>query len=91
MPEVRVSDRYIRIGLRSPEEFVPSSFRTHDIGRPGHSKRIAGILKSTGEWATQAWLINKEDFLRGDPKTLKLLWDIEKRYPWIKAQLSKIM
>jgi hypothetical protein len=52
--------KYIRIRVRNPKSFKKDSFRTHDIGRKGHSKRIAGKLKS-GKWATQAFLVSKSD------------------------------
>jgi hypothetical protein len=51
--------KYIRIRVRNPKSFVKGSFRTHDIGRKGHSKRIAGILKRGRKWATQAFLVPK--------------------------------
>jgi hypothetical protein len=52
--------KYIRIRVRNPKKFQRGTFRTHDIGRRGHSKRIAGKLK-TGPWATQAFLVLKSD------------------------------
>jgi hypothetical protein len=63
--KIHKTKRYVRYRIRDPKEFIKSSFRVHDIGRPGHSKRIAGRLKSTGEWATQAILISKEDYEKG--------------------------
>ena len=49
--------KYWRIQILPPELFKRGSFRTHDIGRKGGHKRIAGILKSTGRWATQSFLL----------------------------------
>jgi len=63
--KIHKTKKYVRYRIRSPKLFVKSSFRTDDIGRPGHSKRIAGILKKTGKWATQAILISKEDYKKG--------------------------
>ena len=37
-----------------------SSFRYHDVGRPGHILRLAGHRPS-GTWADAAWLIAKRD------------------------------
>lgn len=54
--------KYVRIRIKNPKRFVKSSFRTQDIGRKGHSKRIAGLLKSRKKWATQSILITKKDF-----------------------------
>lgn len=31
------------------------------MGRSGHTLRIAGRLKKSGAWATQAWRISEED------------------------------
>jgi hypothetical protein len=62
MPKVHAArkGKYVRIRVRNPRKFQRGSFRTHDIGRKGHSKRIAGKLK-TGPWATQAFLVLKSD------------------------------
>jgi len=47
---------YYRIVVRPRSEFI--SFRIHDVGRPGGLLRIAG-RRSSGSWATQAWLVDK--------------------------------
>jgi len=49
---------FYRIVVRPKEQFV--TFRTQDVGGPGHIERVAGKRQS-GSWATQAWLISKED------------------------------
>lgn len=49
---------YYHVVVRPKEQF--SSFRTQDVGRSGHTQRVAGHRKS-GSWATQKWLISKED------------------------------
>ena len=49
---------YFRIVVRPKSEFV--TFRYHDIGQKGHLQRLAG-KRSSGSWATQAWLIGKSD------------------------------
>ena len=48
---------YYRIVVRPKEQFT--SFRTQDVGDPGGLQRITG-RRSSGSWATQAWLISKE-------------------------------
>jgi len=63
--KVHLTKRYARYRMRNPGEFIHGSFRTQDIGRLGHTKRIAGRLKSTGRWATQAILVNIKDWKRG--------------------------
>lgn len=50
--------KYYRIVIRPKSEFT--TFRAQDIGRKGHSIRLAGKRKS-GTWSTQAWLISKKD------------------------------
>ncbi len=49
---------YFRIVVRPKEEFT--TFRYHDVGEKGHIQRLAG-KRSSGSWATQTWLISKED------------------------------
>lgn len=49
---------YYHIAVRPKGEFV--TFRTHDVGEPGHIERVAGKRRS-GSWDTLKWLISKED------------------------------
>src|SRR5262249_7992716 len=49
---------FFRIQVRPKTEFV--TFRTHDVGDPGHIERLAG-KRASGSWDTQAWLISKQD------------------------------
>lgn len=48
---------YYRIVVRPKESFV--SFRVQDVGEPGGLERVAGH-RSSGSWATQAWLVAKD-------------------------------
>ena len=72
--------KYARYRIKSPAKFKKSSFRAHDIGRPGHSKRIAGRLKKTNRWRTQSVLVTRKDYragkrvkkIRGRPVIFKL-------------------
>ncbi|HSB89144.1 MAG TPA: hypothetical protein VLD63_03845 [Anaerolineales bacterium] len=50
--------KYYRVAVRPKSGF--SSFRTQDVGRPGHIQRVAG-RRPSGSWATVTWLIGKED------------------------------
>lgn len=50
--------KYFRIELRPTERF--SSYRTQDVGRKGHTKRLAGH-RSSGSWTTKSWLVSKKD------------------------------
>ena len=49
---------YYHIEVRPKDEFV--TFRTQDVGAPGHIQRVAG-KRSSGSWVTVKWLIGKED------------------------------
>lgn len=49
---------YFRIQVRPKEDFV--MFRTQDVGDSGHIQRLAG-KRQGGSWATQTWLVSKED------------------------------
>jgi hypothetical protein len=49
---------YYHITVRPKGEFV--TFRTQDVGEPGHVQRVAG-KRSSGSWDTQKWLISKGD------------------------------
>jgi hypothetical protein len=49
---------YYHVGVRPKEGFV--TFRTQDVGEPGHVQRVAGKRQS-GSWDTVKWLISKED------------------------------
>lgn len=76
-PGMGSQGKYYRIVVRPKSEFT--TFRTHDIGREGHTQRLAG-KRSSGSWATHAWLIHKDDAyvedakLKSDkPKTKKVL------------------
>src|SRR5215208_1489934 len=49
---------YYHVEVRPDDDFV--TFRTQDVGDPGHIQRVAG-KRETGSWATVKWLIGKED------------------------------
>jgi hypothetical protein len=57
-PGTQGTGEYYRIEVRPKTRFA--SFRTQDVGGPGHIQRLAG-KRASGTWATQAWLISKED------------------------------
>ena len=45
---------YYHVEVRPGDDFV--TFRTQDVGDPGHVQRVAGKRES-GSWATVKWLI----------------------------------
>lgn len=73
---VDITNKYLRIRVRDPKSF--SKIRTDDIGRKGHSLRLAGLNRKTGKWQTQAWLVSKKDIKNKDIRTLLLLNNIAK-------------
>jgi hypothetical protein len=50
--------QYYHVEVRSDDDFT--TYRTQDVGEPGHVQRVAGKRES-GSWATVKWLIGKED------------------------------
>jgi hypothetical protein len=50
--------RYYRIEVRPTDRFV--SYRLHDVGRGGHTKRLAG-KRANDSWDTKSWLVLKTD------------------------------
>lgn len=49
---------YYHVEVRPGNDFT--TFRTQDVGDPGHLQRVAGKRES-GSWATVKWLIDKND------------------------------
>ncbi len=49
---------YFHVGMQPSSGF--ETFRTQDVGEPGHIQRVAG-KRSDGTWETVKWLIGKED------------------------------
>ncbi len=49
--------KFFRIQIREKSQFT--SFKIHDVGEKGGLERVAG-RRSSGSWATQAWLISKD-------------------------------
>ena len=53
--------------MRSKEGFA--TFRTQDVGEPGHVQRVAG-KRPSGSWDTVKWLIGKQDAHVADGKLI---------------------
>lgn len=49
---------YYHVEVRDGSDF--ETFRTQDVGDPGHLQRVGG-KRPSGSWATVKWLISKED------------------------------
>lgn len=84
---VELTNKYLRIRVKSPKKF--KKIRTDDIGRKGHSLRLAGVSKKTGKWETQAWLVDRKDIKSRDIRTLLLLNSISKNLSKQKKSLLK--
>lgn len=75
-PGTKGTGEYFRIIVRPKGQF--KSFRMQDVGEPGGLERLAGH-RSSGSWATHAWLISKDkahiegDKLIADDKDAKNL------------------
>lgn len=76
---VELTKKYLRIRVKHPRQFT--KIRTDDIGRKGHSMRLAGVNRKTGKWETQAWLVSKKDIKNRDIRALMLLNSIAKDLP----------
>ena len=50
--------KYYHVEVREGGDF--ETFRTQDVGDPGHLQRVSG-KRASGSWATVKWLIGKED------------------------------
>lgn len=65
---------YYHIEVREGDDF--ETFRTQDVGDPGHLQRVSG-KRASGSWTTVKWLVGKEDAhvedgkLIGDTKDAK--------------------
>ena len=66
--------KYYHVEVREGGDF--ETFRTQDVGDPGHLQRVSG-KRPSGSWATVKWLIGKGDAhvedgkLVGDAKDVK--------------------
>jgi hypothetical protein len=66
--------KYYHVEVREGDDF--ETFRTQDVGDPGHLQRVSG-KRASGSWTTVKWLIGKEDAhvedgkLVGDTKDAK--------------------
>ena len=79
---------YYHVEVREGSDF--ETFRTQDVGEPGHLQRVGG-KRASGSWTTVKWLISKEDAhvedgkLVGDTKEAK---DLIKKLGSQPVQLS---
>jgi hypothetical protein len=79
MPEPDVTENYIRLRQREPDEFVDGSFRTIDISASEGIKAVIGHLKSDPEGGTvvQSYLFDKDK------------WTVERAEAWVKQHAKR--
>jgi hypothetical protein len=65
-----LTKNYARFRILDPKRFVKESMRTQKLGTHG-TKRITGELKTNGEYATQAILIPRARYAKGDRVKMK--------------------
>lgn len=80
-PGTKGGGEFYRIVVRPKGQFT--SFRNHDVGDAKGLERVAGH-RSSGSWATQAWLVSKDmahvenGILIGDhPDAIKLIKSLQ--------------
>lgn len=86
--------KFYRIEIRPKSQFV--SFRVHDVGEAGGLERVSG-RRSSGSWATVAWLVSKDDahmtetneLVITDPKARTVLQSIQEPIVHIKGDIFK--
>ena len=74
---------FYHVEVREGNDF--ETFRTQDVGDPGHLQRVAG-KRASGSWATVKWLVSKEDAHVEDGK---LVGDTQETRDLIKKLRSK--
>ncbi len=67
--------KYFRITVREKSQFT--SFKNHDVGDKGGIQRITG-RRSSGSWATQAWLISKDIAKKSGTTLVGTVADVKK-------------
>ena len=58
---IDIAKNFVRIRVRDSGICRSGTYRVHDIGREGHSKRLACVENKTGKWTTISWFIARED------------------------------
>jgi hypothetical protein len=74
---------YYHVEVREGGEF--ETFRTQDVGDPGHLQRVAG-KRPSGGWSTVKWLVSKDD---AHVKEGKLVGDTQEAKDLIKKLRSR--
>jgi len=70
---LEIHGKHLRVRVARPLKGKGVKYRTHDVGSPGHTKRIAMYNPRTKRWKTQSWLFPIADILARRPVTMRLL------------------
>jgi len=65
--------RGTRLRYRVRRPVKGAKYRTHDVGRKGHSERIAMYLPRKRRWVTQSWTFPVKDVIKERKKTMDIL------------------
>jgi len=76
-PEPEVTEEYIRIRVRNPDDFQKDSFRTIDIDKGKGIKAVIGRLKGETTTTTQSFLFDKEK------------WTVAEAQAWVEEHKDK--
>jgi hypothetical protein len=79
---------YYHIEVRDGDEF--ETFRTQDVGDPGHLQRVSG-KRASGSWATVKWLVSKQDAHVEDGKLVGDTKDVKDLLKRLRARLVQIV
>lgn len=68
---IEVKGNHLRVRVKKPT--ASAKYRTHDVGSPGHTQRIAIYNPRTKRWSTQSWIFPIKDVKNKRPATMKML------------------
>jgi hypothetical protein len=100
MPKAYEIKNHYNIVLRDYQKVcIPNTIRTDDVGRPGHTMRLACKGKASKKWTTISWHVSKEDvsmvrhgehytLVAKDVRTKQLLSKIRQQYGAIRVVMA---
>jgi len=68
---IEIRGKHVRVQVRRPVK--GATYRMHDVGTPGHTKRVAMRHPRTKRWRTQTWLFPVADVRKRRASTMTLL------------------
>jgi hypothetical protein len=86
MPVADLVGQQIRMRVADPK--TCAKFRTQDVGRVGHTQRVACVDRKTGRWKPQSWRVNLMDYgIYADAN--RSITDLERKGQISSVQASK--